>query len=133
MIKLITLLTTLFVSISAFSAVTVIVHPSNADAINNKDIKKIFLGKSKKFPGGNHAVPITSDSLNDEFTKTVLKKSPGQVKAYWSKLIFTGKGQAPKFVDSDADVIELISKNPNMIGYVENSAVTPDVKVIGTF
>jgi len=117
------------------NAVSVIVHPSNGDALNKKALKKIFLGKSKKFPSGNQVIPIdlSSGEARKEFLKGVIGKSESQIKAYWSKLVFTGKGQAPKSVDSDAEVIALISNNPDTIGYVADSAVTDAVKVVAKF
>ncbi len=127
------LLTTLLFSAISFAGVSVIVHPSNNASLDKKAIGKIFLGKKKKFPGGGQAVPIDADSAKAEFTKKVLGKSASQIKAYWSKLVFTGKGQAPKSVESDAEVIELISKNPNMIGYIDDSSVNSSVKVISKF
>jgi ABC-type phosphate transport system substrate-binding protein len=133
--KMITLACTLLFCSSALSGVVVVVHPSNGDALNKKAISKIFLGKSKKFPSGTAAKPVTLDSgaTSAEFTKSVLGKSESQIKAYWSKLLFTGKGQAPKSVASDAEVIDMVSKNPEMIGYVSDGAATDGVKVLATF
>lgn len=124
----------LFVASNAM-AVTVIVHPSNTDEITKKDVKKIFLGKSKKFPSGSEAIPIElkAGDSKSEFLKGVVGKSESQFKAYWSKLVFTGKGQAPRAVASEAEIIELVSKNPNLIGYVSDGAVTDGVKAAGTF
>jgi ABC-type phosphate transport system substrate-binding protein len=44
--------------------------------------------------------------------------------------VFTGKGVPPKEVDNDAAVIELVSQNPSVIGYVDKASVTDAVKVI---
>ena len=117
-------------------AVDVIVHPSNADALDQATISKIFLGKSSKFPGGSKAVPVAlaeGASAAEEFNDKVLGKSSSQLKSYWSKLVFTGKGTPPKEVASDQDVIDLISANPNMIGYVSSGSATGAVKVVGSF
>ena len=65
-----------------------------------------------------------------EFYKKVANKDAAQLNAYWSKLIFTGQGQPPKAVGGDDAVIELVSKNPNMIGYVSGAATTSKVKVV---
>ena len=133
--KLITLSAALLFCSSAFSGVVVIVHPSNAVTMDQKEISKVFLGKSKKFPSGSAALPIdiSSGAVKSEFTKKVLGKSDSQIKAYWSKLMFTGKGQAPRKVDTDAEVIELVSQNPSIIGYVSDSSVNDSVKVIATY
>ena len=121
----------------AFSshAVTVIVHPSNSDTLDKKAVKKIFLGKTKKFPSGGQVIPIElkAGGSRDAFLKGVVGKSESQFKAYWSKLIFTGKGQAPRTVESEAEIVDLISKNPNLIGYVSDGAVNDSVKSVGQF
>lgn len=128
-------LTVLLLASFHASAVTVIVHPSNTASLDKKALKKVFLGKSKTFPDGVQAVPIdlSSGEARTQFIKNVLGKSESQIKAYWSKLIFTGKGQAPKAMASEAEVLELISQNPSLIGYVSDGAVTDAVKVLAKF
>lgn len=129
--------TLIVISLSSFyaSAVTVIVHPSNNVNLDENALKKIFLGKSKTFPDGTQAVPIdlSSGEARDQFVKNVLGRSESQVKAYWSKLIFTGKGQPPKALDNEAEVIKLVSEDPNSIAYVSDSAVTDAVKAMAKF
>lgn len=116
--------------------IAVVVHPSNTAKIDQSSLSRLFLGKMKSFPGGGQAVPLNQaegSAVTDEFNKKVLKKSGSQLKAYWSKLVFTGKGTPPKAIASDAEVIKLISSNPNMIGYVSPEAVTADVKLVSKF
>lgn len=117
----------------ASADVVVVVHPSNAAAINTTQIKRIFLGKEKKFSDGKEATPINSVasySSRDQFDSNILGRSSAQVSAYWSKLVFTGKGIPPKEVENDAAVIAIVVNNQNAIGYVDSAAVTGDVKVI---
>ena len=134
--KKLLLATSLMFSASAFSGVAVIVHPSNASALTEAEISRIFLGKMKSFPGGGQAIPVNQSEgagARGSFEDSVLKKSSSQIKAYWSKLVFTGKGTPPREVGNDADVVSLVKSNPNIIGYVDESAITGDVKVIATF
>ena len=123
-------------SFSSLAEVAVIVHTSNSNTLDARAIQRIFLGKSKSYPDGKKVVAISQDKkakVSNDFNKKVLKKSASQLKAYWSKLIFTGKGTPPKNVDNDADVIALVSANPNIIGYINASAVTDKVKVAAKF
>ncbi|MCV2886203.1 phosphate ABC transporter substrate-binding protein [Aestuariibacter sp. AA17] len=116
-------------------AVTVIVHPSNSEQLDQASISRIFLGKAKSFPSGSSAVPINleeSSATTEEFNSKVLNKSSSQLKAYWSKLVFTGKGTPPKTVSSDAEMINLIANNPNMIGFISGEG-DGSVKAVGTF
>lgn len=130
------LLLVLTISFVSSAGVDIVVHPSNADAFSKSDISRIFLGKAKTFPGGAQAVPINQaegSEITKHFNSLVLSKSSSQLKAYWSKLVFTGKGTPPKAVINDSEVVQLISSNPNMIGYVPSGSAGSEVKVIASF
>lgn len=130
------LVSTLLISSTAIADVAVIVHPSNAATLDENTISRIFNGKAKSFPDGAQAVPINqieSSEVAQAFNANVMKKSASQLKAYWSKLIFTGKGAPPKEVANDAEVIALVSANPNLIGYVDAATVDDSVKAVGVF
>lgn len=118
----------------AMAEIAVIVHPSAAfDSLTEDDVARIFLGKSKSFPGGAQAVPVNQNegaAAREKFNETICKKNASQYKAYWSQLVFTGKGTPPKDAGDDAAVKALVSANPNMIGYVDASAVDASVKVV---
>lgn len=118
----------------AFAEVAVIVHPSlGVDSLTEDDVSRLFLGKAKSFPGGAQAVPINQNegsASRDKFNESVCKKNASQYKAYWSQLVFTGKGTPPKDGGDDAAVKALIAANPNMIGYVDSSVVDASVKVV---
>lgn len=122
-------------SISFFSLadVVVVVHPSNDAALNKKLVKRIFLGKEKKFSNGKEVLPINqvpSSDTRGSFDTGTLGRSSTQIAAYWSKLVFTGKGIPPKELDNDAAVLAIVSDNPNAIGYVDSASVSDAVKVI---
>lgn len=114
--------------------VAVIVHPSvGIESLTEDDIARLFLGKSKSFPGGAQAVPINQNegsAVREKFNETVCKKNASQYKAYWSQLVFTGKGTPPKDGGDDAGVKALVAANTNMIGYVDASVVDASVKVV---
>lgn len=123
----------LFFTSSVMAEISIIVHPDNAvAALNEKAAKKIFLGKSKKFPGGGKVQPIdqSSGATKDAFHAIITKKNAAKLKSYWSRMVFTGKAQAPAEVSSDADVIAKVASNPKAIGYVDSGSVTDSVKVI---
>jgi ABC-type phosphate transport system substrate-binding protein len=126
----------LFISQLAFAEVAVIVHPSNANALDEAAVSKIFLGREKSFADGKSVVPLSlaeSSPASTAFNDAVLKKSSSQLKAYWSKLVFTGKGTPPKEIATDEEMIKLVATNPSVIGYVDASKVDASVKVAMKF
>ena len=118
---------------SALAEVAVIANPDSAIAsASNDDIKRLFLGKTKTV-SGSKATPVdqNDDSAAREFFyQVVVGKTNAQLRAYWSKLIFTGKGKPPKQLDTDADVVAAVAGDPSLVGYVDAAAVTGDVTVI---
>lgn len=134
--KKLTIAATLAISFSSFAEVSVVVHPSNSSSIDKEAVSRIFLGRMKDFNGNGEAVPIAQEEgspARSEFNDKVVGKSDSQLKSYWSKLVFTGKGTPPKEVVSDAEILKLVSQNPAMIGYVDSSSVDSSVKVVLTF
>ena len=122
----------LFFSSMTYADVVVIVNADNAASIDAASVKKIFLGKSKTFSDGSSAIPINltgSDEVRTDFNSKVLGKKDSQVKAIWSRLIFSGRATPPKEL-SGLELVEFVSKNKDAIGYVEASVATDAVKAI---
>ncbi len=127
---------TALMSAQVQAEIAVIVNPANDSSLDKGEISRIFLGKKKSFPNGTSVTPINLSegaATRGSFDSNVLNKSSSQLKAYWSKLVFTGKGTPPKEVSSDADVVAAVKSDPSAIGYVDASAVTGDVKVVAKF
>lgn len=117
----------------AFAEVAIIVNSGNSSEISDNDIKSMFLGKNKTFSNGESVKAInlkSGNAIRKNFEKEVLGKSSSQVKAYWSKLIFSGKAKPLKEGASDSEVLNWVSSTPNAIGYIDASKVDDSVKVI---
>ena len=59
--------------------------------------------------------------MRSQFYTKVAGKDEAQVKAIWSKLVFTGKATPPKELASNGDVVKAVSADPNAIGYVDKT------------
>ena len=113
--------------------VAVVSAKSAVSTLSKDQVTDIFLGKTTRFPDGELAVPIDQmegSPARDEFYVKFANKSPAQIKAHWTKIIFTGRGQPPKFVSNSVEVRKLIAANPQAISYIERSAVDSTVKVL---
>lgn len=135
MCKLLLTISMLFVGTGVNADIAIIVHPASTVETSKDDIVRLYTGRSNNLNGAAVEPLNLSDGhdLRNSFDNDVLGRSPSQVKAYWSKLVFTGKGSPPKEVGSAAEVIDLVAKNPNIIGYVSKADVTDNVKVVTTF
>ena len=117
----------------AEEVVAVVSAKSPVTALTSSQVADIFLGKTSRFPDGSQATPIDQpeDSpVRDRFYTQVAGKSPAQVKAYWSKIIFTGRGQPPMQASNGAEVKKMIAQNPSAIGYIDPALVDDSVRVV---
>lgn len=107
---------------------------SPVDKLDADVAQKIFLGKQTSFPGGAAAVPLDlpDGADRDTFYQKVTGKSAAQIKAYWAKLVFTGKGQAPKEASSAKDAVAQVAKTAGGIGYADRKDIDKSVKVVLT-
>ncbi|MCZ8234847.1 MAG: hypothetical protein O9335_06775 [Inhella sp.] len=123
-------------STMAAAQVAVIVNPMNGSASLTADqVGALFLGKSTALPGAAAAVMSDlpeSSPVREQFYSKVAGKSSAQVKAAWSRIVFSGKGTPPKELGSAAEVKKFVAGNPSAIGYIERSAVDGTVKVVLT-
>lgn len=106
---------------------------STATAITRDQASALFLGKSTQLPGAG--IPVLIDQaesvdVRQIFYTKVTEKTPAQVKAVWSRLVFSGKGSPPKEVANSAEVKKLVNANPDAVGYIEKNAVDATVKVL---
>jgi ABC-type phosphate transport system substrate-binding protein len=113
--------------------VAVVSAKSTVTSLSKSQVTDIFLGRSSRFPDGIQAVPIDQaegSMVRDEFYSKIIGKSPAQVKAFWSKIIFTGRGQPPQAVPNSIEVKKRIVENPAAIGYIEEQLVDNTVRVV---
>jgi ABC-type phosphate transport system substrate-binding protein len=119
---------------SAQAQVAVVVNPKNPAASMTADqVSSIFLGKTNTLPSGAAAQAVDlpdSAAAREHFYSKATGKSSAQVKAAWSRLVFSGKGTPPKELGSAAEVKKFVAANPDAIGYIEKSAVDGSVKVV---
>jgi hypothetical protein len=52
------------------------------------------------------------------------------MKAYWSRIIFTGRGQPPKALPNGAEVKKRLVENPTAIGYIDATMVDASLRVL---
>lgn len=135
-IRNIIIATALCLAGAAQAQVAVIVNPKSAVASMTADqVSGIFLGKTNTLPSGATAAPVDqaeSAAIREQFYTKVTGKQAAQVKAAWSRLVFSGKGTPPKELASSAEVKKFVAANADAIGYVEKSAVDGSVKAVLT-
>jgi ABC-type phosphate transport system substrate-binding protein len=119
----------------AHAGLVVIVNPqSGVDRLSKSQVINIFLANSREYPNGLPTQPIdlASDLLeNEQFYRGLINRNPIQMKAYWSRLVFSGQASPPVKANNWQEVLRMVATNRNAIGYVEAEHADPaQVKVV---
>jgi ABC-type phosphate transport system substrate-binding protein len=104
----------------------VIANPA-VGPLTKDQVADLFLGKSQAFR------PIDQSDgspVYAEFYKKATGRDVAQVKSTWSRIVFSGKGQAPKQMSDSAAVKKAVAADPKAVGYIDKSAVDDSVKVV---
>ena len=94
--------------------------------LEQRDIRAMFNMRLKTW-SNNEAVHVfvlkQNDPVHEQFCKDILKIFPHQLQASWDRLVFSGTGEAPKVVTSEAEMISAVSTTPGAIGYLSSSTL----------
>lgn len=123
----------LLASVNVRAEMVVFVSAQNSiDKLDADTVQKIFLGKQSTLPGGAAAQPVDlpDGAEKDAFYQKLSGKSAAQVKSYWAKLVFTGKGQPPKEAASVKEAVGQVGKAAGGIGYADRKEIDKSVKVV---
>lgn len=116
-------------AIQAADPEIVVIGNPTAPSMTKDQVADLFLGKSQ----GMRLLDLPNSApIKAAFYQKVSGHDLSQVKATWSRLIFTGKGQPPKELPDAIAVKKAVAADPKTIGYIEKSAADPSVKVLLT-
>ena len=112
---------------AAMAAELVVIANPAVGPLTKDQVADLFLGKSQTF------TPIDQtdgSAIYAEFYKKATGRDVAQVKSTWSRVVFSGKGQAPKQLVDSAAVKKAVAADPKGVGYIEKSAVDATVKAV---
>lgn len=119
----------LWLAAAAAQAQIVVVANPAAGALSKDQVADIFLGKD---PSHTPVDQGEGSPIYADFYKKATGRDVAQVKSVWSRIVFTGKGQAPKQLPDSAAVKKAVAADPKAVGYIEKAAVDGSVKVVLT-
>jgi len=135
MMKLFLLLLFVFSQQVYAGLVVVVSKDSTVDVLQQEQVENIFLSKTNRFPNGDKAIPIEirGDQSRIGFYQKIADKTPTQLSAYWTTLVFSGRGKPPKGLKDLPSLITRLEQTNGTISYLDESQITPNLKVIYRF
>ncbi|ACA88395.1 type 2 periplasmic-binding domain-containing protein [Shewanella woodyi] len=117
-------------------AAQVIVNDSAVDfPLPAKELRLIFSMQKTYWPDGNkiHVFILhPSSELHKEFCFQQLDMMPYMLQRRWDRLVFSGTGERPQILRSEAEMKQLILQTPGAIGYISNTASVTGVLYVYT-
>lgn len=100
--------------------------------LSKTQIKKIYLGRVRTLPNGEKVVAVdnSQEDIKEIFYSKVVGKKGSALKAYWAKLIFTGRGHPPQDLQNDDEIKKWLQDNKNAIGYIEVKNLDQSLKIL---
>jgi len=104
----------------------VVLNPNNpVSEVERRFLSDAFLKKVTVWPNGLVIRPVDQESdspARRRFSQDVIGRSVSAVKNYWQQLIFSGRNVPPPELNTDAEVLQYVLKNPAAVGYVSPNA-----------
>ena len=110
--------------------VVVIVSKDSA-GLSKSDIKKIFTGKTTKWPGGESVLVVLNNdkSISEAFCKKYLGMAMSRLSNMWVKKNIREGIPAPRNIASNV-IVTMIANSNKFIGFVKRQEAGDGVKII---
>ncbi|MDI3513070.1 MAG: hypothetical protein PWP40_299 [Rhodocyclaceae bacterium] len=106
---------------------------SGLTEIDRESAEQLYLGRRTTLPNGRAVtlVDLPAGSVRDRFYLQLTRKNPSQIRAYWSRLVFTGRAQPPREATDEEDARRIVLTTPGAIAYLPIEAARhPDLLVL---
>ena len=104
---------------------------SPVSSLTESQVKQLFTGVLHEVAGEKLTpvdLPETS-TARDDFYKAIAGRTAQQMRAYWTRLIFTGRGTPPATA-SESELPIRLKANPELVSYLPDTANTDGLVVL---
>ncbi|MCC1497635.1 hypothetical protein [Alcanivorax sp. 1008] len=133
MLKKAAVLLTLLMPLFAQAELVIVTNQdSPLSSLNQNEVKQLFSGQLRSL-AGKPVQPLdlpAKDPTREKFYLHIMGRTPEQMRAYWTRLIFTGQGKPPREVSSSHELKILLGSSAEYIGYIEEEALTSNMRVL---
>ena len=110
--------------------VAVIAHPSvPVNQISRSQLIDIYVGDVREWDNGEPVVLMDlkpKSGVKDAFYDFI-GKSSSRVKSIWMRHMLTGEADPPEALESQKEILDIVTATPGAIGYVDREVVTGNV------
>jgi len=115
-------------------ALDLIAHKDvDKSAVTRNEARLYYTMRLKKWPDGTlvkvYVLP-DNHALHRRFANEVLNLYPYQLRRVWDRQLFSGTGQAPTVVASEAEMRQRVATTPGALGYTDAPPQDPDLRAL---
>ena len=106
---------------------------NNLAQLSREEAVNIWLGRYRRLPGGQAALPIDLPSGSEErnrFYRLLVGKEPAEINAYWTRLVFSGKTRPPYQARNLDEVWSLLAREPGAVAYLDRAMTDARMKIL---
>lgn len=123
----------IFLPLQVMAEVVVVVgKDSPISSLSESQLRQLYLEGSARIGGISvKALDLPEDNrARKDFYQEAVGKTPAQMKSYWARMIFTGRGAPPRMVSGNRAMQVMLENNPELIGYLPGDQVSSGLKVL---
>lgn len=129
-IALTLLVVSIFIASIAQADIVVVVNKNNpVRTLTTNEVKQLFLGRMRNFPGVMADVEIvereSSAEIYNAFYQHIIQRDAMWIKRYRARYYFSGQGRLPKTFKTEDEVIDYAANNSGVATYIQLEANEP--------
>ena len=132
-IVLVSILLTLAAPTARAEIVLVTAIDSTVSELSRDEAEQLYMGRRAALSarGALLLLDLPSGPVRDQFYRLLTGKNPSQIRAYWSRMVFTGRALPPTESANVSDAHRILLENPNAIAYLPATyAEDPSLRVL---
>ena len=93
--------------------------------LDRETAAQLYLGRRTSLPDGRSArlLDLPSGPERDLFYERLTAKNPSQIRAYWSRMVFTGRAHPPHEANDQEDALRRVLTDPSALAYLPAASV----------
>jgi len=129
---LITLVTIALTGTAAAEIVVVTRAHGTIETLTREEAEQLYLGRLSALRDGTPVklLDLPSSPIRDTFYAALIGKNAAQTRAYWSRMVFTGRARPPREVTDVEQMRAQLRSDPVFIGYLPSAEVEADLRVL---
>jgi len=100
--------------------------------LSKEQAEQLYLGRASTLRDGTAVslADLPPGPTRDRFYARLTGKNPSQIRAHWSRMVFTGRALPPREVTDTEQLRSLLAANPDLIGYLPATAADDRLKIL---